>query len=317
MRILVADDSQVSRHMLEQQLLKLGYEVEIARDGDEAWQILSGQSAPELAVLDWMMPGQECVDVCRRVREHAGGTGTYTYIILVTMKERVEDMAIGLAAGADDFIAKPYEPVELEARLRVGERVLRFAERLRRANEDLAQLATTDTLTHLYNRGAMLDRLDEEFNRAQRDGRPISVLMIDIDGFKQANDTHGHAAGDAALRMTAESIQAACRIYDTVGRYGGDEFLVALPGADEEAAGTVAGRILQQLGTIAVGEERFDVTVSVGSATWRNDAPHSAQATVRAADAALYRAKREGRNRVVCAQAEEYSLARNTPVVLD
>jgi len=189
----------------------------------------------------------------------------------------------------------------LRARLAVGERVIRYSERLRRANHDLARLATTDELTRVYNRGALLDRLDQECNRNMREQTPISLLMVDIDRFKECNDEHGHAAGDAALRMTADAIESACRIYDLIGRYGGDEFLIGLPGADEEASGVVAERIRSKLGTISSGDARFTVTVSIGSATWRHDSKHSVQATVRAADAALYAAKRGGRDQVVIA----------------
>lgn len=312
-RILIAEDSQVSRAVLEQQLRSMGYEAEIVQNGTEAWERLRQDDGPELALLDWMLPGLEGVEVCRRVREHH--SDRYRYLILVTMKERTEDIAEGLAAGADDFIVKPFDPMELRARVRVGERVLRYAERLRRANDDLVRLATTDELSRLYNRGAILDRLDQEFNRHLRERRPISVLMVDIDSLKDVNDQHGHAAGDAAIRHAADAIQSACRIYDVVGRYGGDEFLVALPGASSDAAMVVAERIRSKMGAVIVGDDRFELSASIGVASWTSDSTHTPQATIRAADSALLHAKRDGRDRSLIATEADYASAATVPTI--
>lgn len=313
MKILIADDSQVSRTVLMKRLSTLGYEMVIAEDGLQALEVLSSDDPPEIAVLDWMMPGMEGIDVCRRVRE--SGSDRYTYIVIVTMKEKAEEIAEGLAAGADDFIVKPFQPIELDARIRVGERLVRYAERLRRANADLAQIARTDELTSMYNRGAILERLEEEHSRHRREGRALSVLMVDVDSFKPCNDAHGHAAGDAVIRMVGDALQGACRIYDTVGRYGGDEFLMLLPAAEADNALTVAERVRERVeaGAVTVGGVRISMTVSIGAATLAPGDEWPAMQVVRAADAALYRAKHSGRNTICAATGEEYEQARHAP----
>jgi diguanylate cyclase (GGDEF)-like protein len=294
--ILVADDSAVSRRLIEQTLEGLGYGVVLAEDGQQALDILMRPDGPRLAVVDWMMPGVDGLEVCRRVRQR---TTPYAYVILLTARDRQEDVLAGLDAGADDFLTKPFDAVELRARLRSGARVLELQEALFAAMEALRHQATRDALTGLWNRGLVLDGLARELDRAEREERALSIVIADLDHFKRVNDTHGHPVGDAVLRQTAERFRTALRGYDLIGRYGGEEFLVVLPGCEEARAGRVAERLRGAVAArpIEAAGVAVAVTMSLGVAC-ATEPGTDATALIKAADAALYRAKEQGRNRV-------------------
>jgi diguanylate cyclase (GGDEF)-like protein len=294
--ILVADDSAVSRHLIERTLEGLGYGVVLAVDGHQAVEILMRPDGPRLAVVDWMMPGLDGLEVCRRVRQR---TAPYTYVILLTARDRQEDVLAGLDAGADDFLTKPFDVVELRARLRSGERVLELQEALFAAVEALRHQATRDALTGLWNRGLVLDGLARELHRAEREERALSVIIVDLDHFKRVNDTHGHPAGDAVLRQAADRFRSALRGYDMIGRYGGEEFLIVLPGCEEARACQVAERLRKALAArpIEAAGAVVSVTASLGLACATEPGTDSV-ALIKAADQALYRAKSNGRNRV-------------------
>lgn len=198
MRILVADDDPASRLLLERLLAKWGYEVVAVPDGQAAWDILSAPRAPELAVLDWMMPGLDGVEVCRRLR--GLDLRNPPYVILLTSREEKEDLVTGLEAGASDYVQKPFDPLELRARLLVGRRFAELNTKLLEAQAELERQALTDSLTQVMNRRAVLVRLEEELSRTRRQGVPLSIAVLDIDHFKAINDTYGHAAGDEVLR---------------------------------------------------------------------------------------------------------------------
>jgi diguanylate cyclase (GGDEF)-like protein len=299
MRILIADDDAVSRRLLERTLVRLGHDVIAKTNGTDAIEGLLADDAPRLAVLDWMMPGADGLTVCRTVRTRPH-TAPYVYIILLTARDGRDDMVEALDAEVDDFLIKPFHAMELRARLRSGERVLALQKSLLETQEALRHQATHDNLTGLWNRGLILESLQRALAQAHRSGAPVSVVMADLDHFKRTNDTHGHAAGDAILRQAAQRIRSGIRQGDMVGRYGGEEFLLVLPGADTETARVVAERVraaIDDVPMILDDGRPLPSTVSMGLAS-AIDMGYEAIELLLAADAALYRAKANGRNRV-------------------
>src|ERR1700730_5748514 len=198
MRILAAEDNPVFQSVLRGMLTKWGYEVVLACDGNQALSALQVECPPRLAILDWMMPGLDGVEVCRRLR--AANREPYIYVLLLTARTDSQDLVEGMEAGADDYLTKPFNATELRARLRAGRRIVELQEELMLAREALRQQATHDGLTGLLNRSAILEVLHNELARAQRESQPLSLLMVDLDHFKQVNDEFGHLAGDAVLR---------------------------------------------------------------------------------------------------------------------
>jgi diguanylate cyclase (GGDEF)-like protein len=295
-RILIAEDDPVSRRLLEATLKKWGYEVVVCPDGTTAWQVLQQPDAPSLAILDWMMPGMDGVQVCREVRKRA--SEPYIYLLLLTAKNQKSDIIAGLEAGADDYIIKPFDASELRMRLRAGRRILDLQAELIFAREELREQATRDSLTRLWNRAAILDILQRELERAKRNDTVVSIILADLDHFKRINDTYGHLAGDAVLREAARRMQAAVRPYDGIGRYGGEEFLLVLPNCDASGAVTLGERLRLAVGSEAMvlAEGVIPVTLSLGVAT--SEGMEDVQTFIAAADAALYRAKEGGRNRL-------------------
>lgn len=296
MKILIADDDPISRRLLEATLARLGHEVLAVPDGLEALSSLLAADGPRMAILDWMMPGLDGLAVCRAVRHR---TSPYAWLILLTSRDRHEDMLAGLEAGADDFLTKPLSVVELQARLRSGARVLDSQESLLAAQEALRLEAIRDHLTGLWNRRMILDQLGRELHRAAHEKRSLAVVLVDLDHFKAVNDTHGHAAGDTVLREAAARMRVALRDYDFIGRYGGEEFLILLPGCDGESARLVAERVRMRVASspIGFGASNVSITVSLGVA-WTGTSREAAASLIDAADAALYRAKALGRDRV-------------------
>ncbi len=198
MKVLVADDEIVSRRLIETSVRRWGYDVVVANDGLEASQILHSPDAPKLAILDWLMPGLDGVQLCRQLRE--GKDDAYTYIILLTAKHTQGDVVQGLEAGADDYIAKPFDPQELRVRLRTGKRILYLLAQLTTAREALRELAARDPLTTIWNHKSIVDLLEDELQRAGRQGAYVGVVLVDLDHFKSINDTYGHLTGDHVLR---------------------------------------------------------------------------------------------------------------------
>ena len=317
MRILIAEDSSVQRQILTSVLEEWGYEVVSAEDGNEAWNLLRNGNAPQLALLDWIMPEMDGTEVCQKVRER--GNEPYTYLILLTSLDEKTNTVKGLDAGADDYLTKPFDPHELRARLRVGERMLEIQRELITAREELRLQATQDSLTGMLNRRPILEVLEREVTRSQRLGVPLAVLMIDIDHFKAVNDTYGHQAGDAVLKGVAERVNSTVRPYDAMGRYGGEEFLAILPGCDALHGQVVAERLRHAASHEAILTDAVEisVTLSVGLASSGGD--RSGEQLVHAADRALYEAKRNGRNRVeiVPSPSEQSNTGRRFEPALD
>jgi len=296
MRVLAAEDNPVFQSMLKTMLTRWGYEAVMARDGNEAWNILEREDAPRLAVLDWMMPGMDGVEICRRIR--AANREPYIYILLLTARTESQDLIEGMDAGADDYLTKPFNAHELRVRIRAGRRILDLQEELLQAREALREQATHDGLTGLLNRTSILEKLDDELARAARSGTPVSVLMIDLDRFKSVNDTQGHLAGDAVLREAASRLKSTSRRYDSVGRYGGEEFLVVLPGCETAAAYAQAERLREAIASVPFRADSrpLAMSCSIGLACSVQCSPGS---LIREADDALYVAKAQGRNRVI------------------
>jgi two-component system, cell cycle response regulator len=301
MRVLIADDSIVSRHLLDATLRKWGYQVVVACDGNEAWAILKSEDAPEIAILDWVMPGLTGPEVCRRVRANAKEKDIYTYILLLTSKSQREDLIEGMESGADDYLTKPFDQHELKVRLRPGIRIIELQHELIAAREALREQATRDFLTHIWNRSSILDILQREMARSSREKRPFGLVLADLDHFKAINDTYGHFAGDAVLREFVRRMTSSMRPYDAIGRYGGEEFLFVLPGCDEACTVSQAERMCAALADepMSFNEESRLITCSFGATSWTPEAGGTEEDLIRMADEALYRAKRQGRNRVV------------------
>jgi diguanylate cyclase (GGDEF)-like protein len=284
--------------LLEATLRKWGYDVMVACDGAEALELLQREDAPGLIILDWMMPGMTGVEVCKRIRQR--DSEPYTYILLLTSKSQKEDLIEGMDAGADDYITKPFDQNELQVRLRAGTRLVDLQSQLLKAREDLRDQATRDSLTRLWNRSSILNELGRELARSEREARPLGVVIVDLDHFKHINDTYGHLAGDAVLREAARRMQNSIRQYDSIGRYGGEEFLILFPGCSQDDCFAQADRLRRQLGQteMAVNETSLRVTASFGVTIAMPGENWSQEALIRRADEALYVAKKSGRNRV-------------------
>jgi diguanylate cyclase (GGDEF)-like protein len=296
-KILIAEDDPVSRRMLQAFLAKWGYQVVAAADGLEASRILERDDGPQLAVLDWMMPGLEGPQVCQRVRENP--RSSYVYILLLTARTQKDDLLRGLESGADDYLTKPFDAQELRARLHVGQRILALQHSLITTQEELLYRATHDALTGIANRGVVLDAMSREHSRQLREGTSFGVILMDLDHFKYVNDTYGHLAGDAVLKEAARRMAACIRPYDTLGRYGGEEFLVIAPSSDDRGTLGLAERIRKAIESSPATTDSGEVamTVSCGVAVSQRESPSDPTALLHLADEALYRAKQHGRNR--------------------
>ncbi|HXP10317.1 MAG TPA: diguanylate cyclase [Acidobacteriaceae bacterium] len=286
------------RRILASWLTTWGYAVTMAQDGAEAWAILQQEIRPQILILDWMMPAINGLELCGKVRER--NQIPYQYILLATAKDAKQDLVRGLEAGADDYLTKPFDRSELKARLRACNRILTLQDDQIRAHEQLRFQATHDALTGAFNRGEILEMLRRELERGARTRTTTGILMLDIDHFKLINDTYGHLTGDAVLREVTQRVSKAVRSYDSVGRYGGEEFVIVLPGCSREQVDQGAERVRAAVdnGPVWVNDARIAVTVSIGAAVTTNGAI-SDKEILAAADAALYRAKRIGRNRTV------------------
>ncbi|HEY6308632.1 MAG TPA: diguanylate cyclase [Candidatus Angelobacter sp.] len=293
MSILLVEDSVIDSHQIIGYLQKWRFEFQAVGNGLEAWDLLQEPEAPRLILLDWMLPGMDGIELCRRMRTLVA-EGTYFYTVMLTAKDRRQDLLTAMEAGADDYLAKPVDPLELKARVLVGKRILELQQSLKFA-------ANHDFLTRLLNREETLAGLNRELARSQRSGQPLAVILADIDHFKAINDSHGHAAGDEALKEVARRLKADLRPYDLAGRYGGDEFLLVLPTCNLGAA----MRRAEQL-RLSVSRDfltvlgRVPITLSMGVAVNSPLSPSTAEDFLLQADQALYRAKESGRN---CVQA--------------
>lgn len=305
--MLIAEDDAVSRLILGRAVEKFGHECLVAADGEEAWSLYGETPDLDVIISDWMMPGVDGLELCRRVR--GDGRGTYTYFIFLTALGDKEHLLMGLEAGADDYLSKPLDRDELQVRLISASRVTELHRRLAAQNEELEKLnrrlfeqSREDPLTCLGNRLRLREDLEILQARAERYGHSYSVVLCDVDFFKSYNDRYGHIAGDEVLVKVAKEIAEGRRSGDTAYRYGGEEFLIVLPEQAREEAVAAAERLRRSIEALGIPHESKDppgsVTISAGVATLGAGTPKSPDDLLREADAALYRAKEAGRNRV-------------------
>jgi len=304
-RILVVDDHEDNIELLRARLLARGYQVEAAWDGEEALACVHA-APPDLILLDVMMPKIDGIEVARRIKRDP--TLPFIPIIMQTALETTEDKVEGLDAGADDYITKPINFAELEARVKSLLRIKSLQDELERANTRLRHMSQTDGLTGVDNRRHIEERLTEMYEHAARLNEPLAVVMCDVDHFKSVNDTLGHQAGDAVLKQLAEVLRTSAREIDRVGRYGGEEFVVLLPGSNVEDAAAFAERVRRAVEATEFAYPGGTVrrTLSAGVAAWPHPDVRHQEALVKAADDALYAAKEFGRNRIVAYGSEEY-----------
>ena len=297
-QVLIAEDDKLCRTILEKNLNKWGYESISAEDGKEAWEMIQEKNI-RIAILDWIMPKMDGVELCKKIRKNQWEE--YIYIIMLTVRNKQSDIRKGFAAGVDDYITKPFDTHELEARLQTGKRIISLQNQLLDSQKKLQEIATHDTLTNLLNRYEILNVLAEEFHRGLRENKPVSAVMLDIDFFKKINDSYGHDVGDEVLIEIASRLRGTLRRYDKVGRYGGDEFLAILPGCDLRNAKRIAERLRRAVCNDRIQTEagQLFVTVSVGCASSDSQSHKSIEYLVKFSDKAMFHAKNMGRNCVI------------------
>jgi two-component system, cell cycle response regulator len=305
MKILIADDDATSRLVLMLVLQKFGHEVVATVDGTESWERMRGLDAPTLAILDWMMPGLAGVDVVRRIRSL--GSDEPPYLILLTSMSEKADIVAGLEAGADDYLSKPFDPEELRARVDVGRRVTELQAKLREAHDALANEAMHDPLTGALNRRAFADILSRALSEEHRHRVGLALGICDVDDFKKVNDVYGHKVGDEVLCGVVQRLASSLRAEDVVSRHGGDEFVVLAEHTGDADIGLIYERARAAVSDHLIPTQAGDlsITLSFGVSAWRQG--DTADDLLGAADAALYRAKNAGRNRVVVAEERSSS----------
>ena len=296
-KILVADDSRLYRKLVEETLAQEQYTVCVAKDGREASDLLAGHR-PALVITDWDMPDITGIELCGRIRSDQD---SYTYIILLTSNTHKDQIIRGLAAGADDYLTKPFHSGELLARVAVGRRIVELHREIQAKNRLLEELALTDSLSGLPNRRAIEDWAVRQVSGAARHGFPFWIVMADLDSFKSVNDAHGHEAGDIVLKRFADLLRANTRASNICGRIGGEEFVVVITHVEKPNVQTAVDRIRRQLEaeTFTFCGHALGVTASFGISGFEGgeSSPKFSQ-LLRQADTALYAAKRAGRNRI-------------------
>ena len=300
LKILVVDDEQIDRRIVEKILTRLGHSVIFADNGESAWQKIQEEPI-RFVITDWNMPLMNGIQLIKKIRSTT--LSGYVYTIIITSNAKNEDIVAGLYAGADDYLTKPFNPAELEARVAIGERMLALEDGLMQANNQLEKLAMVDSLTGLLNRRAIYKFMRGELERARRVSEPISIIFLDIDNFKKINDEYGHLTGDEALKLIANVIQKRSRAYDNIGRWAGDKFLIILPGATATDAEKAAQRIIESIFVTKLALPQggiLSLSACAGVVTQRKMTGAIAllDNLIQGANEALYRAKRAGGNNV-------------------
>jgi two-component system chemotaxis response regulator CheY len=267
MKIAIVDDDPIARQILRSSLSRLGVEVVEYSDGSSAWEDFSTLS-PRFVITDWLMPEMDGLDLIRNIR--STNFNNYTYTIILTGKEDITDVISGLTSGADDYLTKPFDFAELKARVQIGLRILALEDDLIRAREQMERMTMYDYLTGLLSRRAVYAHLQGETERVNREGRSLSIMMLDLNNFKALNETYGHIVGDQALLLAAEQITQSVRPYDWAARWGDDEFLVVLPHTDVIQAEAIGNRILSRIRKISISvpeKETLQINASIGIIT--------------------------------------------------
>jgi two-component system chemotaxis response regulator CheY len=295
--VLVADDSPVSRKLLEHALEEGPFSLLQARNGSEALDLF-GKHNPEIVISDWVMPDFSGPELCKRIR--ANGQRGYTYIILLTSNREKESIVEGLAAGADDYLTKPFDEAELLARIGVGRRIIELHREIDAKNKQLEELAHTDPLTGLPNRRAIEEWAERQLHGAARHGFPFWAVLTDLDGFKRINDTYGHEAGDVVLKKFAEILKTQTRAADMCGRLGGDEFVLVMTHVEAKDIQRTLDRLREKIAaeSFSFGSMKARVTGSFGVSGFQGKELPKFNMLVGEADKALYEAKRAGGNQV-------------------
>jgi len=297
MKILIVEDELIFRRMVKKYLLEAGHDIVEAEDGQSAWELFQHEPF-QLVITDWVMPRLSGPELVHKIR--TSGEKNYTYIIMLTAMDDKDNVVVGLESGADEYLTKPFNSKELVARVASGMRILKLEEQLMLAHQQMEILAMRDGLTGLLNRRAIEEYAEAEFNLTLRKERVLSVIMLDIDHFKNINDRFGHNCGDHTLQQVAKILKEDLRIYDRIGRWGGEEFILILPDTQLMDAAKVAERIRARTAEMEMslenGEE-FSVQISLGIASTASQFS-SLTKLIDAADQALYQAKQTGRNRV-------------------
>lgn len=292
--VLVCECDRVQLRVLADAVREAGYEVHTADNAEDALTLLN------LMPIDIFLAGIDagatsCLEACWALKSNPETENVYTIVLTAAGQERrIEE---SLDAGADDFIRTPVDMIELRARLRAASRLVRMQKQFR-------QMAETDALTGAANRRAFMHYLEAQLERARRQEAPVAAVMVDLDHFKRTNDTYGHGVGDRVLVETVRQVQACLRDRDLLGRLGGEEFAVVLPGVGNEAAERAAERIRRAVCSMEVqaAGQPIPVTASLGVAVVSGTSfMETAEGLLAAADGALYAAKAGGRNRVVSA----------------
>ncbi len=304
--ILIVDDHPDNVEVLRVRLDALGYRTATAADGESALQMVS-ESPPDLILLDVMMPRMDGNEVARRIKNDK--SLPYIPIIMQTALDTTQSKVAGLDSGADDYITKPINYAELQARMTASLRIKALQDQVAAKNAELEQMAITDALTGVSNRRHLDERIDEMFEHSARLHEPLTLAMFDLDHFKGVNDTHGHQAGDTVLAQFAQLLLHAARDIDRIGRYGGEEFMVLLPGTVVDAGVTFADRVRHEVEAHRFKHDggALQCTVSVGVAGWPHPRVRTRTELVKAADDALYIAKSVGRNKVIRYEGTDFN----------
>ena len=316
MQILIAEADEPSRSMLQVLLESWGYQTVLAKDGNEVWKIITGTEAPELMLLDWEMPGCSGLELCQKIRANLAERPPY--LMLLTARDNIDDIALGLDSGANDYIAKPFTEAILSARIRVGARVMSTQQKLLDANNKLkelndnlqhangllAHMSATDPLTKIANRRSLFECMVRELKRGRREKHPLSAILIDVDFFKKYNDHYGHLMGDECLIKVAYALKNILRRpIDFIARYGGEEFIYILPNTDESGAVKIAQAALDAVKELNIEHNKSDcstiVSISLGVTTQKPTELEDEKSLTEEADRALYKAKDSGRNKYV------------------